>query len=444
MTKEQSNPQPTRKRSEMSDAERVQDFQRKLYQKAKQEKEFRFYVLYDKITLPHVLREAYKQAKANGGAPGVDGKTFAMIEAEGVGAFLESMKKELEAREYKPAAVRRVMIPKANGKLRPLGIPTIKDRVVQTACKMVIEPIFEADFEESSYGFRPKRSPADAMKSIKKNLQEGRTEVFDADLSSYFDTIPHDKLLKTVSLRISDPRVIHLLKLWLKAPISEEGKISGGKKNKVGTPQGGVISPLLANVYLHLLDRIVNSAQSAYRQQGIKIVRYADDFVLMGKRIPESIIEKTESILTRMGLSLNKEKTKVVQTTTDHLEFLGFQVRYDQDIYGREKRYWNIVPSPKSCKKLRQNLSDYLKKSGHVRPTQLAREMNAKLRGWLNYFSIPKVSYPQMAKRKLRWYLSERLMRFYRRKSQRRNALYCQRAFQVLVTKYGLIDPWEY
>jgi len=204
------------------------------------------------------LLEAYYRVKANKGSAGIDGKGFGNIEEIGLYTFIEEIHNELKNHTYKPEPVKRVYIPKANGKERPLGIPTIKDRVVQMSCKIVIEPIFEADFEDNSYGFRPKRSAKDAIKAIKTNLKEGKTEILDADLSSYFDTIPHDKLMSLIGQRISDKYVLRLIKMWLKTPVSENGKLQGGKKNKVGTPQGGVISPLLANIYLNLLDKIVN------------------------------------------------------------------------------------------------------------------------------------------------------------------------------------------
>ena len=222
----------------MTDNERVRDLQRKLYRKAKEEESYRFYVLYDKVCIPYVLREAYRRVKANRGAPGVHGVTFKSLEAEGERELLETIRKELVEKSYRPSPVKRVMIPKPNGKMRPLGIPTIKDRVVQMACKMIVEPIFEADFQESSYGFRPKRSAKDAVREIKGHLKAGREQVYDADLSSYFDTIPHGKLLMLIGLRIADRQILHLIKQWLKAPVVEDGKISGGKKNRTGTPQG--------------------------------------------------------------------------------------------------------------------------------------------------------------------------------------------------------------
>lgn len=438
-----SNLQKKPKRSEMSDTERVQDFQRKLYRKAKQEKDFRFYVLYDKVRLKHFLTESYRRVRANGGAPGVDGVTFEEIEKQGLDILIKSIQKELEEETYKPRPVKRVMIPKANGKMRPLGIPTIKDRVVQMSCKLVIEPIFEADFEESSFGFRPKRSASDAMRAIKENLKAGKTEIFDADLSNCFDTIPHAKLMKIIALRIADRKVLHLIKLWLKTPIDDNGNLKGGRNNKVGTPQGGVISPLLANIYLNLLDRVVNK-NSLFERYGTKIIRYADDFVLMGKQIPEIILDRIYNILERMELQVNEEKSKIVDAVEDSFDFLGFTIRYDTARKFGNGRYWNIVPSEKSCKKLRNNLKEYLSKRTHLPAEVLVKGLNAKIRGWLNYFTIEKVSYPFMAKRKLRWYLRERLYRHYRRKSQRVNKRRCYEAYDSLVGKYGLIDPAKY
>jgi len=304
-----------------SGGERVRDFQRKLYRKAKQEKDFRFYRLYDKVCLPYFLMEAYKRVKANRGAPGADGISFKQIEEKGLTEFLLGIKDELEQKTYKPSPVKRVNIPKANGKLRPLGIPTIRDRVVQMSCKMVIEPIFEADFDDSSYGFRPKRSSANAITEIKDKLKSGSTHILDADLSQYFDTIPHSKLLILIAQRISDNDVIRLIKLWLKAPVIENGKMSGGKRNKIGTPQGGVISPLLANIYLNLVDRIVRN-NPVFKD--VSIVRYADDFVLMGASIGNKALEALKYLLSRMELKLNEEKTRLVQFNDEPFDFLGF------------------------------------------------------------------------------------------------------------------------
>lgn len=433
-----------KKRREMSDAERVGMLQEKLYCKAKQERDYKFYVLYDKMFILYMLRESYRKAKTNGGSPGIDGKDFKYIEEYGLERFLTELGDDLRKQTYKPQAVKRVWIPKANGSKRPLGIPTIRDRVAQGVCKMIIEPIYEADFEESSYGFRPERSSKDAMGAIKEHLQEGKTEVLDADLSSYFDTIPHDKLMKVLQMRISDERILRLIDLWLKSPIYEDGEFKGGKKQKIGTPQGGVISPLLANIYMHLVDKMVNKTTGLFYKSGIKIVRYADDFVLLGTRITQQAMDRLREVLVRMGLTLNEQKTRQLQARETPFNFLGFTVRYDRDIKGRNSRYWNIIPSAKSENKIREKLREFLHHHGHFNPIQVANGMNTILRGWLNYFDIPKVSYPAMSKRAIRYYMVESLYRYYNRKSQRRSNLYGKQAFELLVNKYGLIDPTTY
>jgi RNA-directed DNA polymerase len=433
-----------RKKSELSDSERVLALQRGLYQKAKQEKSYKFYVLYDKVFLGYILSESWKQVKANGGSSGIDGVRIEDIKEQGVEGYLTTLGEELRTKQYRAQAVKRVMIPKANGGERPLGIPTVRDRIVQTACKLILEPIFEADFEESSHGFRPGRSAAGAMGAIKEHLESGLDEVLDGDLSKYFDTIPHEKLLIALKERISDPRMLDLIKQWLKVPIYEDKQFKGGKKNKVGTPQGGVISPLLANIYLHLLDRIVNNPKSLFAKAGVKIVRYADDFVMMGKKIESHIKEKLKELLSRMGLSLNEEKTRMVNAKEESFDFLGFSIRYDRSIRGSRPKYWNIIPSRKSEQRLRDKIKDYLDQHGHYCVEQICVDLNLQLAGWLNYFEIKGVSYPAMSKRRLRHYLQERLNRYYNRKSQRGCRLYGQKAFEVLVARHGLIDPTKY
>ena len=366
----------------MSDAERVQDFQRKLYRKAKQNKKFRFYVLYDKVRLPHFLKRAYKLCKANNGAAGVDGITFQDVEAIGVDNFISDIIKELENKSYKPQAVRRVEIPKVNGKMRPIGIPTIKDRVIQMATKLVIEPIFEADFEENSYGFRPKRSSKGAITEIKNHLKSGKCDIFDADLSAYFDTIPHKELMILVARRISDKNILHLIKMWLKAPVMENGRPTGGKKNKVGTPQGGVISPLLANIFLNVLDKVVNKEGGMFYNKGIKIVRYADDFVLMARNIPKECYEKLNWVFRRMKLNLNEEKSKSVNAYDKSFDFLGHTFRYSNNIYGKNQKYWNVEPSSKSLSKMKSNIREYLRKNRHKSSEKIVEALNPKIRGW--------------------------------------------------------------
>jgi len=428
-----------------TDDEKIFDFQGKIYQKAKQEKAFRFYILYDKVYSMHFLRRSYKLVKANKGRCGVDNVDFYQIEHYGVEKYLAEISLELLNKSYKPQPVLRVYIPKANGKLRPLGIPTIKDRIVQMSCKMVIEPIFEADFAESSHGFRPKRSASDAIRQIKNHLQTGNTEVYDADLSAYFDTIPHDKLLVLIKQRISDPNILNLIKMWLKTPvIDEDNKISGGKKNKIGTPQGGVISPLLANIYLNLVDKMVNAKNGKYsifREKQIKIVRYADDFVLMGKRISQEVLEKLKEILTRMELTVNEEKSHLLNAREEAFNFLGFTFRYDRSLFYGKGYYWNVFPSLKAQKKQRENIDETLKKYSKANPKALTDKLNQQIRGWLNYFKIKKVSYPAKSASDLRNYLVQKLNNYYYRKSQRKSKLYRRGAYKILNQKFGLIDP---
>jgi len=433
-----------RRRSEIPDAERVSILQEKLYQKAKQERGYKFYVLYDKMFIPYMLREAWKRVKSNGGNPGVDGITIENVEQYGVDSYLKELEEELRRQTYKPQSVKRVMIDKADGGQRPLGIPTVKDRIAQAVCKMILEPIFEADFEECSHGFRPGRSSKDAMTAIKENLKAGKTDVYDADLSKYFDTIPHGKLMIALKERISDPRILKLISKWLKVPVYEDGTFKSGKDSNQGTPQGGVISPLLANIYLNLLDRIVNDPKKLFFRNGVGIVRYADDFVLMGKKLPEEVIMKLKSLLQRMGLNLNERKTRQIDARKESFNFLGFTTRFDKDIKGNGSRYWNIIPSKKSELKIRNKVKEYLKTHGHHKAQDIAQGLNSLIRGWLNYYSIPGVSYPAMSKRKLRYYLNQRLYRYYNRKSQRKSRLYRQDAFEVLVSRFGLIDPSKY
>ena len=296
----------------------IRTLQRKLYTKAKQEPAYRFYALYDKVWRADILMFAYRLVRANKGSPGVDGMDFEDIEQKtGMDTFLLELAQDLKDKTYHPSPVRRVMIPKADGSLRPLGIPTIRDRVAQMAVKLVIEPIFEADFCPNSYGFRPKKSAHDAVDEIAAALHQGYTQVIDADLSKYFDSIPHAKLLAVVAERIVDSAILHIIKLWLKAPVIGEDKdgtkktVGGGKANSKGTPQGGVISPLLSNCYLHLLDRIWEKHQLR-RKLKARIVRYADDFVVLCAAAVDAPLDAVRHVLDRLDLTLNETKTRIV------------------------------------------------------------------------------------------------------------------------------------
>ena len=424
-----------------NDSEKVRDFQRKVYRKAKQEPGFRFYVLYDKVRRLDFLAEAYRRVKSSRGAPGVDGVTFDQIEGEGLLDFLLEVQEELDRKTYRPHPVKRVRIPKANGETRPLGIPTIRDRVVQMSCKLVIEPIFEADFDNASYGFRPKRSASDAVSAIKEKLKQGKTDVLDADLSKYFDSIPHSKLLYLIGQRISDRNVLHLIKMWLQAPVIENGKMSGGKKNKVGTPQGGVISPLLANIYLNLVDRLVRNHKAF---SGVEMIRYADDFVLMGEQVSQRVVHALTLLLERMGLTVNMEKTRLLDSMKEPFDFLGFTFHYRKSRFAKDERFYSVHPSKKAFQKVVANIREELVMYRNRNSEDTVKMLNHKLRGWLNYFTIEGVSYTKVTRRKLRIYLRDRLFRHQRRKSQRYRYAYCRGTFRRWIEKHNLVDPESY
>ncbi len=309
----------------------IRTLQRKLYRKAKAEPAFRFYLLYDKIYRADILRHAYALARANAGAPGTDGMTFAAIEASGLERWLAGLREELVSKTYRPDPVRRVSIPKPDGGERPLGIPTIRDRVVQTAAKLVLEPIFEADFEDNAYGYRPVRGAVDAVKEVHRLICRGHTDVVDADLSRYFDSIPHGELLKSVARRIVDRHVLRLIKLWLKAPIEEQDggdgtrRMGGGKSNTRGTPQGGVASPLLANIYMNWFLKYwrLTGRGEAFRAH---VIAYADDFVILSRGCAAEALAWTKAVMTRLGLTLNEAKTSLKNARQERFDFLGYCV----------------------------------------------------------------------------------------------------------------------
>jgi RNA-directed DNA polymerase len=370
--------------------ERIRILQRKLYRKAKAEPAFRFYLLYDKICREDILHHAYRLARSNAGAPGVDGVTFAQIEASGMKEWLAGLQGDLVSKTYRPMSVRRVMIPKPGGGERPLGIPCIRDRVAQTAAKLVLEPIFEADFEDTAYGYRPARGAADAIKEVHRLICRGYTDVVDADLSKFFDEIPHSDLLKSVARRIVDRHVLRLIKLWLKAPVEERDDdgtrhMVGGKGSTRGTPQGGVASPLLANVYM---NRFLKHWRITGREEAFQahVVAYADDFVILSRGHAAEALAWSKAAMTKLGLTLNEAKTSLKDARMERFDFLGYT--FGPHHYRKDGHwYLGASPSPKSVQRVKTKVSNLLASSNKARWPDVRDRLNRLIGGWSAYFN---------------------------------------------------------
>ncbi|MGI0130893.1 MAG: group II intron reverse transcriptase/maturase [Thermoplasmata archaeon] len=394
---------------------KVGELQEALYRAAKANTQRRFHALYDKTWRPDVLAEAWAKVRANGGAAGVDGKTIEDVEREGVPLFLEGLARDLREKTYRPNPLRRVWIPKPNGKVRGLGIPTVRDRVAQTAAKMVLEPIFEADFEPCSFGFRPGRSPHDAVAQVVSYLNFGCERVIDADITGYFDNIPKSALMKAVARRVVDGALLKLIRQWLDCGVMEGANL---RRPDRGTPQGSPLSPLLANVYLDGLDKAWKESGLTSRESAdAHLVRWADDFVILAKGDVGKAKEALDAIVVNLGLTLSAEKTRVVDAE-EGFDFLGFhfQRRYSAE---RGKRVTRWSPSKKSEKRIRARIHELTENKVLSRGTAhtAKAEVVPVLRGWAEYarYSMAWESFGRVW-----WYAHTRLARLWRKSRHKR------------------------
>jgi group II intron reverse transcriptase/maturase len=422
---------------ELESAEKLRGFLNKLGAKARSEPQFRFYALYDKVYRWDVLCESWRRVRANGGTCGTDGETIEAVEKRGVEEFLLTIQEGLRSGGYRPQPVRREYIPKPDGRQRPLGIPCVRDRVVQQAMLIVLEPIFEADFTDASYGFRPGRSAQQAAKTVVRYLNWGLTQVCDVDIEAYFDSIPHGKLMQLVARRVVDRRVLGLIKRWLTCAVEENGR---RWKPDRGTPQGGVISPLLANIYLHALD--ATWEKRGYNDRSgpnVQLVRYADDLVLMTDKDADWALARLKEILGRLDLRLNAKKSRVLNAEEETFDFLGFTFRR---VWNRPhtKRVTIFYPSSKSQQRLRTRVKQMVSAQVPVTLVEQVRCASRVLRGWVNYFRIGNSS---RVFHDIRRYVELRVRRVLQDRSHRYGLGWKRIDYEMLYHRLGLYGDYR-
>ncbi len=422
----------------------VEKLQTTLHAKAKESPSYRFYSLYDKMYRLDVLWRAYRSCRLNDGAPGVDGTTFDDIEAYGVMKWLRELAEEIRTKSYRPEAVRRVLIPKLGqpGRFRPLGIPTIKDRVLMTAAMLVLEPIFEADLQPEQYAYRPNRSALDAVQHVVSLLKDRHWQVVDADLSGYFDTIPHSDLLKSIARRISDGQVLRLIKMWLQAPIEEtdergrKRRTTGNKDAGCGTPQGSPISPLFSNVYMR---RFILGWKVLGHEKRLhaKIVNYADDFVICCRGSAEEAMVAMQDIMRKLKLTVNEEKTHICRLPDESFDFLGYTFGRRYSVT-KGHRYIGSRPSQKKVREVCQRISDRTQRRWDwMDEDEMVGHLNAIINGWANYFCLGAINKPY---RTVTRHAERRLRRWLRGKHRMQNAGSSRYPIQLLHSELGLVD----